>query len=52
MGIADGYQARVDLQQRTSLDTALLPPAVRRAAEVKKPVEILHVDPRKKEATA
>ena len=46
VGIADGYQARVDLQQRTTLDTTLLPPAVRHAAEVKKPVEVLHVESR------
>jgi hypothetical protein len=44
-GVADGYKAAVDLQDRTSVDDDLLPPAVRRAAERTKTVEILRVEP-------
>jgi hypothetical protein len=45
-GIADGYTASVSLQTRTVLDADLLPPLVKRAAQVPKTVEVLHVSPR------
>jgi len=47
-GIANGYQATVSIQKRTTLDESLLPPDIKQAAQVTKPLEILRVTASKK----
>lgn len=44
-GTADGYRARLTLQTRTDLDQSLLPPLVKRAAQVTQTIEVLRVEP-------
>ncbi len=46
-GIANGHRATVTIQQRTTLDESLLPPDIKQAAQVTKPIEILRVTPSK-----
>lgn len=42
-GVANGYQATVSIQKRTTLDESLLPPDIKQAAQVTKSLEILRV---------
>ncbi len=44
IGAANGHRARVSVQNRTRLDESLLPPEVKRAAQVTKTTEVLHVE--------
>ncbi len=43
-GAVDGHRARVGVQTRSRLDESLLAPDVKRAATVKKTIEVLHVE--------